>query len=183
MSLIEHLEKHLGSIAQGWKLTQGSTRIQVAAFRDRPHRGACTYVTVGLSHHNLKRRDGKRACEELVFSAYERFSGVKISSFLITFCEFILKHHKAVWPGDIIGPDNPLIPGIRLNSIYVAFPTMFSESFGVLRDTNPSIYFPWLVPLHASEADFFRREGENGFEDMLEARDPDMLDLDRGPLI
>lgn len=47
-SLIEHLERYLGPIQAGSRL---SASVQGVCFHDRPVRGAVTYSTLGLSHH------------------------------------------------------------------------------------------------------------------------------------
>jgi hypothetical protein len=179
MSLLEHIETALGPIEEGWELTESPSRIRVASFRQQPFEGAITYVTIGLSENVLPMTAGRDVRQELVFSAHESFSRGAISSFLLTFADYILSKRRALLRGDVVGPGEPIIPGVSLDAVYSALPVIFQEGFATYDATAPPTVFVWLIPLHEREADFVKKNGWNRFEDMLAEKDPDLLDLNR----
>jgi hypothetical protein len=180
MSLINHVEYFLGAIDDAWQSESG---IKVAHFRDKPVDGVATYVTLGLSHHVLPMHGERTVREELVFSAYEKYPRAQIASFLLTFCDFVLSKHKALLRSNVIGPSDPIMPDVSLNAIYAAIPVVFDEGFATYSDTSPPTIFVWLIPLHGTEAKFVKKNGWSQFEDILEAKDPDLWDLNRDPVL
>lgn len=177
--LIEHLESYLGKISNGWVLSESTNAIQVARFVDKPVEKTSTYVTLGLSRHILKMPHSREVRQELVFSAHNQFNGGAIASFLLTFCDFLLTKHDALLRGQVIGPDSPVIPGIKMDSIYSSIPVLLEDSFATCERVSPPIVFVWVFPLYASEASYVENNGWNNFEDLLEKNDPDLLDLNR----
>jgi hypothetical protein len=183
MSLVHHVETFLGPIDKGWKLNDSSTGIQVVGFYDKPFEGATTYVTIGFSQHVLPMPNGRSVREELVVSAYKEYAAGAIASFLLTFCDHILSKHQALLRGDVIGPSGPIIPTVPVNAVYSAMPVLFDSGFATYTGTTPPTVLVWLIPIHAVEASFVRSDGWNKFEDMLEINNPDLLDLERKPII
>jgi hypothetical protein len=179
MSLIEHIENVLGRIEEGWGLTDSPSGIRVVAVRHQPIHGAVTYLTIGLSDHVLPMNPTRDVRQELVFSAHESFPRGPISSFLLTFSEFVASKHRALLRGDVVGPADSIIPGVRLNSVYSAIPMTFPERLATFDGTIPPTVLVWLIPLHEKEAEFAKSQGWNRFEDLLEEKDPDLLDLNR----
>lgn len=114
MSLIKHVESFLGEIEQAWKSDKG---IRVARFPDKPVEGMATYVNLGLGDHVLPMRGERTVRQELVFTADEHYPPAQIASFLLTFSEFIISKHQALLRGDVIGPSDPIIPGVPVNAI------------------------------------------------------------------
>ncbi len=45
------------------------------------------------------------------------------------------------------------------------------------------IFFAWLVPLYAAEAEYRQRHGWSKLEDEFARQTPDLFDLDRPPLV
>jgi hypothetical protein len=183
VSLIDHLESFLGPIDGAWQSTELSSTIRVAAFHQKPFDTADTYVTLGLSDEILPSGLGRDIRQELVFATYESFPKVAISSFLLTFAEYILSKRRALLRGDIVGPSEPIIPGVPLNAVYSTIPVIFSEGFATFGGTLPPTVLVWLLPLHGVEAEFVKRNGWNEFEEMLEAKDIDLLDLNRKSIL
>lgn len=182
MSLINHIETFLGTIDEGWKLTESPSGIKVVRFRNKPCADAVTYVTVGLSNQVLPMSKGRDVREELVFSTYEKFPSGPIASFLLTFGDYLLSQHQALLRGDVVGPSDPIVPNVYLNAIYAAMPVMFEPEFATYAGTDPPTVLVWLVPLHGIEAAFVKSNGWSRFEDLLEIKDSDLLDLNRPPL-
>jgi hypothetical protein len=183
MSLIDHLESFLGPIDGGWQSTELESRIRVAAFHQKPFDTAATYVTLGLSDEILPQGSGRDVRQELVFATYESFPQMAISSFLLTFAEYILSKRQALLRGDIVGPGDPIIPGVPLNAVYSTIPVIFRDGFATFGGTLPPTVLVWLIPLHGVEAEFVKRKGWNEFEEMLESNDIDLLDLNRKPIL
>ena len=182
MTLINHIEKHLGKIDKGWKLKHKQSPIQVVRFIDQPFEGMTTYMSLGLSKHPLNLKQGKDIHQELIFSAHEKYPSEQIASFLVTFAEYLLSRKKALLRGDVVGPSTPLIPGVPVNSVYSSIPVFFDDSFYVYKGHQLPTVFVWLIPLLEDECKFIKQDGWNSFEDMLESKNPDLLDLDRSSI-
>lgn len=182
MSLIEHLEKHLGKIDQGWGESSTSSKVVAVRFRDQPMDGVVTYVTLGMSNHVLQMPKGLTVRQELVFIANEQYPSAQIASFLYTFSDFLISKKRALLRGDVIGPSTPVIPGVRMNSVYAAIPVVFEDSFATYRSSDPATVFVWLVPLIESEASIAKKIGWSKFEDFLERENIDFWNLDRAPI-
>lgn len=183
MTLIEHLESHLGDISGGWRDPNRQNPIQVAGFFDQPFKDINTYSTIGLSEHRLVTATGKYIHQELVCTAYRNFAGEKIASFLSTFADSIVSSHKALLRGDVVGPTGPVILGSLLNSVYVAVPMIFPESFEVFDAAVPGIAFLWVIPIHEDEARFVRMNGWERFDELLEEKNPELWDLHRESVV
>lgn len=183
MSIIEHLEGHLGLIDQGWKDRTAPGNISVVCFRDRPFKDIVTYSTLGLSHFELPMSNGRYIREELIFTAYRNFDGAQISSFLSTIAEYIIHRNKALIRGEFIGPATPIILGTLLNSTYSTVPMIFEESFYVYDEVEPPVVFVWVLPIHDEEATYIRFNGWDKFEDLLEKKNPELWDLARAPIV
>ena len=182
-SLVEHIENHLGTIDQGWSLQKPSNSIQVVRFNNSPVVKASTYVTVGLSHHILQMPQGRQVRQELVFTAYDRFRAEEIASFLLTFSGYIAMRHKALLRGQVIGPTEPIISSTTMRAIYAAIPVLFSDSFATYDGSSPPTVFVWLFPLYSLEVSYVQHNGWSKFEDLLEGENPDLLDLNRQPVV
>jgi hypothetical protein len=76
---------------------------------------------------------GRKIRQELVFTANENFSARQIASFMLTFSNYVLARNQALLRGDIIGPSEPLISDVAVNSVYASIPVLFDESFNVYR--------------------------------------------------
>lgn len=125
LGLPAHLESHLGLIDTGWK---SETGLQVARFRNQPQAGASTFVTMGLSRHTLRMPKTREVRQELIFAAHDTFEAPSVASFLLTFGETIVSRHEALLRGEVVGPSNPIIPGVAVRAIYAAIPVIFADS-------------------------------------------------------
>lgn len=179
MTLISHLEHSLGEIDQGWKAKDGAGLVQVVRFTNQPFNGVMTYVTLGLSNTLLPMSQGREIRQELIFSAYDKFSAEEIVSFMLSFCDYILAQNKALLRGDIVGPSDPLIPNVAVDSVYASIPAIFDERLSTYRGSSPNTVMVWLIPLRKDETNFVRTNGWSQFEDILERENPDLMELNR----
>jgi len=173
--LVEHVEKYLGKIESGYKLSDRQFDVSVSKFRDQPFEGIITYSTIGLSKYELF-NNGKKYELELLLSVNESFNDQDISSFLLSFSEHLLKHRKALLRGEIVGPHDKLISETEMNGIYCSIPVFFEDDFV----TFESKVFVWLIPLYENELRFIEENGWDKFETVLEDNpDIDFWDLKR----
>lgn len=148
-------------------------------FKNQPFESVTTYVTLGFSDHVLNMKEGKDVFQELVFSTYEKYPSEQIASFMVTFAEYLLSKEKALLRDDVVGPSSPLIPGVSVNGVYSSIPVFFDDDFYVYDGGQLPTVLVWLIPLLSDECGFVKQSGWNSFEDILESKDPDLLDLDR----
>ncbi|WP_343575833.1 suppressor of fused domain protein [Pseudomonas sp.] len=183
MNLISHIENTLGKVDQGWTVKSGRGSVQVLCFKNKPYDGVVTYVTLGLSDTALSMPKGREVRQELVFTAYEGFSAEEIASFMLSFCDYILARKQALLRGDVIGPSASLIPGVAVNSVYASIPVIFDDAFATYNGSFPHTVMVWLVPLLEDEAEFVKANGWGCFEDILERKDPDLMELNRVSIV
>jgi hypothetical protein len=183
MTLISHIESTLGQIEQGWSFEECSESVQVVRCRNQPFDSVVTYLTVGLSNFSSSMPQGRKIRQELVFTANENFSARQIASFMLTFSNYILARNQALLRRDIIGPSEPLISDVAVNSVYASIPVLFDESFSTYTDSSPHTVMVWLIPLLTEEANFVKDRGWSLFEDVLELENPDLMDLNRGSIV
>lgn len=181
MLIYEHLESYLGPIVQGWGTDENSLGIEVSLFQEIDNKDVNTFSTLGLSKKvlNIGNKDVR---QELVFSAYNKFSSDDISSFLMTFAESVAKTGKGLLRGEVV-EGHPLIEGVSVSGIYASIPVLWPDDFHILNDTSPSTIIVWLIPVTHQEANIIRHEGWNYFEDILEASNCDFWDLNRISLL
>lgn len=113
MTIIEHLERHLGPIAEGWGTPISSddqSRVRIVRFSNVPYDGAMTFCTVGHSDHVAEMDDGRTVRQELLFSTAGSYPADQVASFLLTLSSYLRSRTKALLRGEVIGPSAPVIP-------------------------------------------------------------------------
>ncbi len=182
MSILDHLERYLGPMAGGWrpKVLGGAG---VLLFADRPFKDALTFVTHGLSAHELRMPDGRGVRLELMLSCWKDTDQEALASFLGGFADEVVMKHRPLLAGDVVGPRGPIIHGTSMSALYVSVPVIFDRAIGAYKETSPPTVLVWLIPLYAEEADYVGTHGWNAFEDLLESKDPDLLDFTRHPVV
>ncbi|MFL9881513.1 suppressor of fused domain protein [Paraburkholderia agricolaris] len=182
MTIIDHFEKYLGTIKQGWggkDTSEEKSSVMVARFSNVPFDGASTYATIGLSDTVLALTNDRQVRQELMFAAHDIYSADAIASFLLTFSDYVRSKSCALARGDVVGPSSPLIPGVISDAIYTCPPVIFPTGIDFYSGSSPSTIIAWLVPLIGNESSVARQKGSDYFEGLLEAQDPDLLDLNR----
>lgn len=182
---INFLEQHLGEIAYGWDQDENGDKLpfQVLKFNNGPSPGTCTFTTLGLSDHGFTLNDEKVVYQELVFIAYAQLGNQNIPGILMQVGKSLLYQHQALLSGEVIGPYDDLLDQTNMQALYVTSPVYFTESFHYYKGKKKTIVMAWLIPVTAGEAHFVIREGWNSFEDLLEQKDPDLVDFTRKSLI
>jgi hypothetical protein len=165
MTLLDHLERHLGPAGAKVVLGEG---VQVLEFAGRPRPGATTFVSVGLSE---TAREGYR--QELVFCCDDgwRDAGADV---VATVAEEITKAGRPLRHHGLVGLPRPIGTTVAL----IAYqPVYFPDGFA----THETVNLTWLVPLTPAEA---RQAGRTLDErerllDRFTRENPDLLDLAR----
>ncbi|MDR1063952.1 MAG: DUF2185 domain-containing protein [Azoarcus sp.] len=184
MNIVDHLEKYLGRAESCWSNDEFK-QAKIIQFKQRPCDGAITYATLGMSQTILPLSDNKYVRHELLFAAYEHYPSRDIATFLLSFSEFVLSKDQALWRGDVIGPSTPIIDGIAMNSVYSNIPVIFDKNLSTFYESEsiPPVVLIWVLPILQQEAEFIKLNGWGKFEDILETRNPDLLDLNRSSVI
>jgi len=183
MSLIQHVEHHLGSIDRGWKDNKSEQELQIVSFLDCPGETVSTFLSLGMSDDVLEMNGSRTVRQELVFSAYTISISNLIVSFLMSLCESILGRGKAVLRGEVIPLSNELAERIGFEFVYCTIPVFFDDDFCSYDVTSPSTVMVWVLPIHRSEAEYIDKKGWESFEDLLEKKDPDLCSLERDPIV
>lgn len=187
MSIVEHLERHLGTIQCGWNSSSncadappiGTSRVQVVRFENTLWDDAVSYSTLGLSERVKHLSDGRTIRQELLFATHAKYTPAHIASFLLSFAEWVAERDGALLRGQVIGPSTPLVTGARANAVYVSNPVIFPDGISPYVGAPPTTILAWLIPLVSDEADRIRNIGWERFEETLESSDIDFFDLDR----
>jgi len=182
-TLPEHIATFLGRGEDAWSLETDSHSLQVVKTSNQPAPGVASYATLGMSDIVLTMPGYRSVRQELVFAAYERFAAPDVASFLLTFGTSVLSLGEALLRGDMIGPQNPLIPGVEANSVYCTAPVPFDERLATYDGSAPLTVFVWALPITGDEAEFVMRNGWSRFEELLESREPDLWDLNRPSIV
>lgn len=180
MMIYEHLEHYLGPIIQGWGTNENDLGVEVSLYKEVDKRGVNTFSTLGLNKKVLN-IGNKKIKQELIFSAYDRYSPNDVSSFLMTFAEHVAKTGNGLLRGEFV-EGKPLINGASVTGVYASIPVLWPDSMHVFEETHPSTILVWLVPITHEEAIVIRERGWNYFEDFLENSDCDFWDLRRKSL-
>ncbi|WP_211373205.1 suppressor of fused domain protein [Pseudoxanthomonas broegbernensis] len=183
MNIIGHAEKFLGNISQGWKEKSSSDGLRVVCFRGAPLETVDTYMTVGLSRHELRISDEKKIRQELVCPVSGAGLSERIISLLLFISEYILVGHNAVLRGHVIRLPEDAVNKLGFDAVYCAIPVFMDDDFATIGGSQPLTVIVWAVPIYASEADYVDANGWGKFEELLEEESPDLFSLRREPII
>lgn len=176
--LIDHLERFLGPIEEGWS-TDADGRpqaFQVVRFSPDVLPQCSVYVTVGLGRHDLaSRTSSRRIKQELVAIVSDEFRPGPIPGVLQQVGAELIRSGSAVLRGDVVGPRGRLVDGSEMEGLYAAIPVYLPDGFGQVDD----IVMVWAVPISRQEAEFVSAKGWQLFEERLVDVDPDLTDLQR----
>ena len=178
MSVVAHLEGHLGLIQGGYRSTD-VPGLQVVRFADRPFSRVVTLATLGLSKHVLSMPSGREVRQELVFCVHEDQLLDRLALMLLHVGETILREHRAVLRGEVVDLGGRLVPNSSARAVYASVPVVFDDDFAVCGDTDPPTVIAWMFPILPTEQQKVLHGGWDAFEDLLEAADPDLFDLYR----
>lgn len=186
-SIITHYEKYLGEILHGWRSGPdgGETAFDVVQFKGGPIAGTSTFATVGLSKFKLaSRASAKVIRQELLIMAKTSYGTRSIPGLLQQVGGEMIARCAAYLRGEVISPRGRLFKGCNFEALYVTMPTYFPDPFASFEvEIGETGVVAWLVPIARTEAEYVQLLGWDRFEDLLEQRDPDLLDFGRKSLV
>ena len=183
MNIIEHAEKFLGSVSRGWKEKISLDSMQVILFERSPFDSVDTFMTAGLSHHELKISDEKKVRQELVLPVSGTGIAEMVVSLLLYICDLILRDHGAILRGQVIRLPANVADKLGFDCVYCAIPVFMEDEFATFDGPQPSKVFVWVIPISNSEADYIDANGWSQFEDLLEEKGPDLFSLERQAIV
>lgn len=183
MNIIEHAEQFLGKISQGWKEEPSSDGLQVVCFEGAPFETVDTFMTTGLSRHELRISDEKKVRQELILPISGTDLSEMIVSLLLFVCELILRDHDAVLRGQVIRLPMDAAQKLGFDAVYCSIPVFMDDEFSTFGESQPPTVIVWMIPIYKGEADYVDANGWSKFEDLLEEKDPDLFSLERESII
>jgi hypothetical protein len=88
-----------------------------------------------------------------------------------------LSSHAAPARGTVIGPRGRFFAESEMEALYCAAPVYFDNGLAAFTAFAEPFVPVWLMPIAPIEAKYVRIHGWSRFEDRLEERDLDLLDL------
>ena len=177
--VITHLEKHLGKLRGGWPFDDD--KLLIVEFNNRPHKGATTYASLGVSDVPLKQAKGPKIRQELLFVC-GRADWEEAADLLSTVALQVRDGGRSLDRGEVVGPSGPIFAGSPFEAFYCAPPVYFPDELAALDGVGgATLVIVWLVPITLAEAKFIEKRGWPAFEDLLEEQDLDLTDLHRPP--
>ncbi|MCQ4298070.1 suppressor of fused domain protein [Pseudomonas stutzeri] len=183
MNIIAHAERFLGKASQGWNETGSVDGLQVLYFENAPLKDISTYITVGLSFHELKINEKKNVRQELIFAVSSLTPSETVASLLLYVCELVLSTHEAIFRGQLIEMPIEAAEKLGFDALYCTIPVFLHDHFATYHGSVPATVFVWMIPVCRSEANYIEVNGWSAFEDLLEDQDPDLFLLERDPIV
>jgi Suppressor of fused protein (SUFU) len=178
--LIEHLEKFLGKIEEGWSTDADGRTLpfQVVRLSRAPIADCDAFSTLGLSQHQMQsQKSGRRIAQEFVMLIRRCRTGFGIPGLLQQVASEALKEKRALLRGEVVGPRGLLWKGGTMEALYVSLPVYLPDEFAECAISSElRVVFSWLVPIGPSEARYVSARGWEAFERALVKYDPDLVD-------
>lgn len=183
--LVAHFEAVLGPVRSGWMSapTGELMPFQVVRYSRGADVGSLAYSSLGFSRHQLRAPDGSLVRQELLVLATPGLPVEYVLGVMTQAAQEALRDGRALRRGEVLGPVVPPVPGSAMAALYVALPVYFPDEFTTWRTDDGAgepVDVLWLVPVTDAEAGFVRQHGWESFEELLEAQDPDLVDVYRG---
>lgn len=178
MSLIKHIEKHLGRIYEGWQ-DQSDKSIQIALFKNQPQKGVSTYQSIGLSNYVFQLNSKKELRFEILFSLCESNESISVVEMLANISSYMIETKNPLKRGQLISLQENRFLGEKIIALYCCNPVFFEESYFEYSGMPQPVVFVWLMPVLEGEAKVIQTDGWQKFEDILENSNCDFWDMNR----
>lgn len=153
-NMINHVEKYIGTISHGSKSDSGSQyKLNIAAIPSSPNSDLKTYITLGLSKHDLN----YKSRFEILFVCSLKYDENQIFPFLRWLAETIIENKKILLRGQVIYLPRSIVDSTKMDALYVSAPFYFDDDFQVCYGEYYNIVFPLLVPLYKQEAELVEK--------------------------
>ena len=187
-TLTDEIQKHYGrflgvpSAKYSMSLSGYPTQsYHLLEYKDVPCQGAVTLATLGLSDMPLH-----MFRQEFAFLCYDQFISDDLIRLLTVVAGMISESNHPLLHGSVLPPAGPLLEYTPMESLYVGTLMYFNtseENFDVLKANDLTVLISWLLPIYSSEANWISQHGYDDFESLIVERDPDLMDLERPPII
>src|SRR5262245_36656394 len=130
-NLLDHLEAYLGRIRAAFPGDNSTPAgVQVVRFGpDQPFAGVTTVATLGLSHYYLNQPTGPPVRQELLMHVPEHAQPPNLAGVLLQVAEELMRDHRCLPRGDVIGPRGALFAGTDMTALYAAMPVYLPDDF------------------------------------------------------
>ncbi len=158
--------------------------LEIIEYWDTPCPDAVVLATVGTSSllEDPLNNPHQALNQELIFMCYKHFLDERLIKLITLIAEDVNDSSFPLSRGNILGPAGPLSPTTTMEALYNSPPSYYEPEFHHLNIECVDIDFFWLIPIYRIEAEWIVKHGGDEFESLLEAQDPDLLDLTRAPL-
>ena len=117
--MINRVEKYIGTISHGSKSDSGSQyKLNIAAIPSSPNRALRTYITLGLSKHDLN----YKSRFEILFVCSLKYDENQIFPFLRWLAETIIENKKILLRGQVIYLPRSIVDSTKMDALYVSAP-------------------------------------------------------------
>lgn len=141
--MINHIEKYIGTISHGSKSDSGSQyKLNIAAIPSSPNRDLKTYITLGLSKHDLN----YKSRFEILFVCSLKYDENQIFPFLRWLAETIIENKKILLRGQVIYLPRSIADSTKMDAPYVSAPFYFDDDFQVCYGEHYNIFSLCLSP-------------------------------------
>lgn len=182
-ALLEHYEQHLGHVKSHFGGREAGQGFRILGFKDTPFHGCETVVTYGLAKHVLQGAVGPAVRQELVMCGFPD-DIMHLAGAMSAVGERLAETQTPLKHGEILGPWGALAPESPMEAVLCASPWYWKDdAFGRCKGQQPDVLMVWLVPISAAEAAWCQQEGIEEFEALINAADPELLDLHRESLV
>jgi len=185
MTFLDHLESFLGPAHHVHRAADAEGEVfpfDIAEFQDQPGPGITTYLTVGLSEERFPVPEGGFVRHELLLSVPDAFAGEEGLRLLFHVGEVIRQQPEGISLGLVLDLHGPILPGARSEGFFFYDPMYFPAEFGRVTRHGEETLLAWLVPVTRDELDYLSQHDTAAFDQLLEAQNPDVLDLTRDSL-
>ncbi len=185
MTILDHLEHHLGAMSVGWKgLESGNTCPFIVAKFDRgPTSDSLIFSTIGLSDDPLVSPVSQKLIRHELVLMIRGDNPKNVPSLLQQVGMQSLATRTPLLRGDVIHRAGTVFANTAMVALYVTIPVYFPEAFRTCNIDDSSIIFAWLVPITHDEVHYIQKFGWDSFEDKLEQCDQDLIDINRVSIV
>ena len=131
--MINHVEKYIGTISHGSKSdSESQYKLNIAAIPSSPNRDLKTYITLGLSKHDLN----YKSRFEILFVCSLKYDENQIFPFLRWLAETIIENKKILLRGQVIYLPRSIVDSTKMDALYVSAPFYFDAPPLVMTASN-----------------------------------------------
>ena len=132
--MINHVEKYIGTISHGSKSDSGNRyKLNIAAIPPSPNSDLKTYITLGLSKHDLN----YKSRFEILFVCSLKYDENQIFPFLRWLAETIIENKKILLRGQVIYLPRSIVDSTKMDALYVSAPFYSGLNLNQDKATKP----------------------------------------------